>query len=47
MVMIYVLLIEKGMRTIDQVPSSLREEVSRVLAERQQAATEQTIQEGE
>jgi len=47
MVMIYVLLIEKGMRTIGQVPSSLREEVSRVLAERQQAATEQKIQESE
>lgn len=43
MVMIYVLLVEKGLRTIDQVPSNLREEVSRVLAERQQAATEQTI----
>ena len=47
MVMIYVLLIEKGMRTIDQVPSTLREEVSRVLAEREQARVEQSIQESE
>ncbi|MBY0077979.1 hypothetical protein H7K13_23925 [Priestia aryabhattai] len=47
MVMIYVYLVEKGARTIDQVPSNLREEVKRVLAEREQARTEQTIQEGE
>lgn len=47
MVMIYVYLVEKGARTIDQVPSNLREEVKRVLAEREQARTEESISSNE
>ncbi|MGR9527692.1 CD1375 family protein (plasmid) [Priestia megaterium] len=47
MVMIYVYLVEKGVRSIDSVPASLREEVKRVLAERQQASTEQSISSNE
>lgn len=47
MVMIYVLLVEKGLRTLDQVPASLRPEVERVLLERQNATAEQTAAERE
>ena len=44
MVMIYVLLVEKGLRTLDSVPSHLRAEVERVLLERQNAQAEQENQ---
>ncbi|MEM4997395.1 CD1375 family protein [Priestia sp. SB1] len=47
MVMIYVLLVEKGLRTIDQVPANLRPEVERVLLERQNANSEQTSTQSE
>lgn len=47
MVMIYVLLVERGLRTLDSVPASLRPEVERVLLERQQANAEQTTTESE
>lgn len=43
MVMIYVLLVEKGLRTLDSVPANLRPEVERVLLERQNANAEQNI----
>lgn len=47
MVMIYVYLVEKGLRTIDQVPETLREDVKRVLAEREQARAEESISSNE
>lgn len=47
MVMIYVLLVERGLRTLDSVPATLRPEVERVLLERQQANAEQTTTESE
>lgn len=47
MVMIYVLLVERGLRTLESVPANLRPEVERVLLERQAANAEQTATESE
>lgn len=36
MVMLYVLMVEKGLRTLDQVPSNLRTQVSEIYKTRNQ-----------
>lgn len=34
MIMLYVILIEKGLRTIDQVPQNIRDQVNEIYLER-------------